>query len=278
MDIVGQRLGRFSVLSNLGQGSMASVYKARDEDSGQEIALKLLPGQITRYPDRLRRFKREYQVLSELDHPNIIRIYEFAEADGFHFYTMQYLEYPTLAKIIQEQSGANGGFVPFPRAVAITAGLVRGLSYIHEKNVVHRDVKPANCYVPESDQTVLADFGLVKATEMTAITMGPSFIGTPQYASPEQIMVDQGVDGRSDLYQAGLVLYEMVTGRLPFSDDLESILSEKCLQDSVSPPTTHNSAIPESLEAVILKATSREAGARYGSGAEMLAALEGLSL
>ncbi|MBI3890289.1 MAG: serine/threonine protein kinase [Candidatus Wallbacteria bacterium] len=277
MQVVGKRLGRYLVLADVGQGAMACVYKARDEETGRVVALKILPGQVTRDAERLRRFKREYRILAELDHPNIIHIYDADEAEGLNFYTMQYLEHPTLKKVIAQHVQEEERTVPVSRATAILANLLRGLQYIHSKSVVHRDIKPANCYIPENDQTILADFGLVKATAMTAITMAPSFIGTPEYASPEQIMVDKSVDARSDLYQAGLLLYEMVAGRLPFSNDLEGIISEKCLQDSVKPPRSFNPALPGALETMVLKATAREATQRYQTAGEMLGALEGLS-
>lgn len=272
---VGARLGRYSLVEAAGQGSMASVFKARHEESGQIVALKILPGTITRDAERLRRFKREYRILSELDHPNIIRIFEYEadETEGCHFYTMQYLEHPTLKAIISRHVVDEERTVPVDRAVRILANLLEGLEYIHGKDVVHRDVKPANCYVPPDDRTILADFGLVKATAMTAITMGPSFIGTPEYASPEQIMVDRNVDGRSDLYQAGLILYEMVAGRLPFGNDLESILSDKCLADTIRSPREFNPGLPAGLECFILKSTAREAGQRYQTAREMGAAL-----
>ncbi|MBI4865840.1 MAG: serine/threonine protein kinase [Candidatus Wallbacteria bacterium] len=273
MQIVGKTLGRYRVLADVGQGAMAAVYQAKDESTGRIVALKILPGQMTRDAERLRRFKREYRILAELDHPNIIHIYDADEADGLHFYTMQYLEHPTLQRVIQRYVKEEERTVPVERATAILANLLAGLEYIHSRGVVHRDIKPANCYIPADDSTILADFGLVKATAMTAITMAPSFIGTPEYASPEQIMVDKSVDERSDLYQAGLLFYEMVAGRLPFSSDLESIIGEKCLADGVKSPRVFNPALSSKLESLVLKATTREVTQRFQTAAQMRAEL-----
>ncbi|MBI4871239.1 MAG: serine/threonine protein kinase [Candidatus Riflebacteria bacterium] len=274
--MTGKKLGRYTLLGELGQGAMASVYKAQEDGTGRFVALKILPGQITRDAERLRRFKREYRILAELSHPNIIRLLEADEAEGFHFYTMQYLEHPTLKAIIRQHVVDEERTVPVPRAVMILTNLLLGLDYIHSRDVVHRDIKPANCYVPTDDQTILADFGLVKATAMTAITMAPSFIGTPEYASPEQIMVEKGVDARSDLYQAALMFYEMVAGRLPFSDDLEGIISEKCLQENIRSPRAFNPTLSPAVESFLMKATMRDAGARYANAREMMLALDAL--
>jgi serine/threonine-protein kinase len=275
MEMIGKRLGKYTITEDLGKGAMAAVYKAREESSGKLVALKILPGQITRDAERLRRFKREYRILAELDHPNIIRLLDADEAEGFHFYTMEYLEHPTLRAVIRGQQRQP---MPVPRAAAILENLLRGLEYIHARQVVHRDVKPANCYIAPGDRTILADFGLVKATAMTAITMAPSFIGTPEYAAPEQIMIEKGVDARSDLYQAGLMFYELLAGQLPFSDDLESIICEKCLQENIRSPREFNPALSPELEAFVMKATVREASLRHESATRMLESLRSLAL
>src|ERR1051326_6221799 len=141
MQLAGKKLGRYSIVADAGQGAMASVYKARDEETGRTVALKILPGNITRDAERLRRFKREYRILSELDHPNIIHIYDADEAEGLHFYTMQYLDYPTLREVLGGKPGQEKQSMSLARAIRIVRNLLEGLRYIHERGVVHRDIK-----------------------------------------------------------------------------------------------------------------------------------------
>ena len=208
----GARLGHYRIISLLGRGGMADVYRAEDERLGREVALKAVPPEFTRDPERVERFEREVRAAARLTHPNIVTVYEFGQGAGQHFYTMALMPGGDLKARI----GAHPDWMPPSEARAVAAAMARALDYAHRQGFVHRDVKPENILFGEDASPQLTDFGIARAmssgTRMTATGMS---IGSPHYMSPEQAR-GQAVDGRSDLYSLGVVLYEMLTGRVPF--------------------------------------------------------------
>ena len=209
---IGVRLGHYRILALLGRGGMADVYRAEDERLGREVALKAVPPEFARDPERVERFEREVRAVAGLNHSNIVTVYEFGQGEGQHFYTMELMPGGDLkARIRAHPQGMDSG-----EAQAVASAMARTLDYAHQRGFVHRDVKPENILFAEDGTPKLTDFGIVRAmSEGTGMTAAGMSIGSPHYMSPEQA---QGlkVDGRSDLYSLGVALYEMLTGRLPF--------------------------------------------------------------
>ena len=208
----GTRLGHYRIVSLLGRGGMADVYRAEDERLGREVALKAVPPEFARDPERVERFEHEVRAAARLTHPNIVTVYEFGQGAGQHFYTMALMPGGDLKARVR----AHPDGMPPEEARAVAAAMARALDYAHKRGLVHRDVKPENILFGEDGAPQLTDFGIARAmssgTRMTAAGMS---IGSPHYMSPEQAR-GQAVDGRSDLYSLGVVLYEMLTGRVPF--------------------------------------------------------------
>ena len=208
----GVRLGHYRIISLLGRGGMADVYRAEDERLGREVALKAVPPEFARDPERVERFEREVRAAARLTHPNIVTVHEFGQGAGQHFYTMALMPGGDLKARIR----AHPDGMPAAEARAVAAAMARALDYAHRQGFVHRDVKPENILFGEDGAPQLTDFGIARAmssgTRMTATGMS---IGSPHYMSPEQARGKE-VDGRSDLYSLGVVLYEMLTGRVPF--------------------------------------------------------------
>ena len=217
---IGARLGHYRMLSLLGRGGMAEVYRAEDERLGREVALKVLPPEFAWDPERVERFEREVRAAARLTHPNIVTVYEFGQGEGQHFYTMALMPGGDLKARIrahpQGMAPAEARGVAAAVARGVAAAVARALDYAHQQGIVHRDVKPENILFWQDGTPQLTDFGIARAMESgTRMTATGMSIGSPHYMSPEQA---QGleVDGRSDLYSLGVVLYEMLTGRLPF--------------------------------------------------------------
>ena len=209
---IGTRLGHYRILSLLGRGGMADVYRAEDERLGREVALKAVPPEFARDPERIERFEREVRAAARLSHPNIVTVFEFGHGEGQHFYTMDLMAGGDLkARIRTHPEGMAS-----EEARRVASAVAQALDYAHRRGFVHRDVKPENILFDEDGRPQLTDFGIARAMESgTRMTATGMSIGSPHYMSPEQA---QGleVDGRSDLYSLGVVLYEMLTGRLPF--------------------------------------------------------------
>ena len=208
---IGTRLGHYRILALLGRGGMAEVYRAVDERLDREVALKVLPPEFAWDPERVERFEREVKAAARLSHPNIVTVHEFGQGEGQHFYTMALMPGGDLKARIRAHP--EGMAADEARRVLATVSLA--LDYAHHRGFVHRDVKPENILFDEEGRPQLTDFGIARAMAEGTLTAAGMVIGSPHYMSPEQA---QGlrVDGRSDLYSLGVVLYEMLTGRLPF--------------------------------------------------------------
>ena len=267
---IGARLGHYRIVSLLGRGGMADVYRAEDERLGREVALKAVPPEFARDPERVKRFQREVRAAAQLAHPHIVTVYEFGQSEGQLFYTMALMPGGDLkARIRAHPEGMSPAKV---RAVA--SAVARALDYAHGQGYVHRDVKPENILFWGDGTPQLTDFGIARAmgtgTRMTAAGMS---IGSPHYMSPEQGR-GMEVDGRSDLYSLGVVLYEMLTGQLPFNagDTLGVIYAH------VNDPVPE---IPRELaewQAVVDRLLAKSPGDRYASAGELAAVLAGESL
>ena len=258
---IGARLGRYRILSLLGRGGMADVYRAEDERLGREVALKALPPEFARDPERVVRFEREVRAAARLSHPNIVTVFEFGHGEGQHFYTMELMPGGDLKARIR---GCPEGMAP-AEARSVAVPVVRALDYAHRQGFVHRDVKPENILFDGEGTPQLTDFGIARAmaegTRMTATGMS---IGSLHYMSPEQARGLQ-VDGRSDLYSLGVVLYEMLTGRLPFDarDTLAVALAH------LNDPVPDLPAALAGWQPVLDRLLAKSPADRYGSAAEL---------
>ena len=257
----GARLGHYRIVGLLGRGGMADVYRAEDERLGREVALKAVPPEFARDPERVERFEQEVRAAARLTHPNIVTVYEFGQGEGQHFYTMALMPGGDLKARIR----AHPDGMPAAEARAVAAAMARALDYAHRQGFVHRDVKPENILFGEDGAPQLTDFGIARAmssgARMTATGMS---IGSPHYMSPEQAR-GKAVDGRSDLYSLGVVLYEMLTGRVPF--DAGDTLAVAYAH--VNDPAPDLPAKLASWQPMLGRLLSKSPDERYGSAGEL---------
>ena len=258
---IGTRLGHYRIVSLLGRGGMADVYRAEDERLGREVALKALPPEFARDPERIERFEREVRAAARLNHPNIVTVYEFGQGEGQHFYTMALMTGGDLKGRIR----AHPDGMPPGEARSVAQAMARALHYAHGRGFVHRDVKPENILFGEEETPQLTDFGIVRAMESgTRMTATGMSIGSPHYMSPEQA---QGlkVDARSDLYSLGVVFYEMLTGRLPF----EAVNTFAVAYSHINDPVPE---LPQALagwQPMVNRLLAKSPEDRYGSAREL---------
>ncbi|HWM94127.1 MAG TPA: protein kinase [Thermoanaerobaculia bacterium] len=265
----GSRIGQYEILEALGGGAMGEVYKARDLRLNRVVALKFLPADLCRDPSSRRRFLREAQAVAALDHPNVATIYETGETEGGRvFLALAFYEGETLQQKLER------GPLPLPEAVGIARQIAKGLAAAHSRQIVHRDVKPANVVVCPDGTVKLLDFGLAKMTGATTLTRLGSSPGTPAYKSPEQSRGEK-VDPRSDLWALGVVLYEMLTGRVPFGGEYEQAVIYAILNQE---PRPLEGPFPPEVAAVIDRALAKDAAGRYQTAEEMEEALAGIPL
>ena len=260
---------RYEIHRRLARGGMAQVYLARDRSLDRPVAVKELVPEFATDPSFVERFRREAQAAANLSHPNIVGVYDWGAQDGTYFIVMEYVDGPSLSRVLR----ADGPFHP-RRAAEIAAEVAAGLGFAHSRGVVHRDVKPGNVLLTRSGQSKVTDFGIARALSSSDedLTQAGSVMGTATYFSPEQA---QGlpVDPRSDLYSLGVVLYELVTGRPPFSGETPLAIAYKHVQDQPAPPSTLMTGLPPSLEAIIMKLLAKRPDDRYASAEDLRADL-----
>ncbi|HET91180.1 MAG TPA: FHA domain-containing protein [Chloroflexi bacterium] len=253
----GQIIGSYQIGEEVGQGGMATVYRAYQTQLERWVAIKIMHTAQASGTEFLTRFRREARAVAALRHPNILNIYDYGEERGIAYIVMEYIEGGTL------KARLTGQPMEWPDAATLIIPVGHALAYAHSEGVVHRDVKPANVLLARSDWPMLADFGLVKIVgHQRGITRPGVTIGTPAYFSPEQAAGGE-VDHRTDVYSLGIVLYQLLTGRLPFEADspIEAMLRR--LHDSPPPPRQLNPHITPQLEAILLRALARDVETRY---------------
>jgi serine/threonine-protein kinase len=262
--------GRYELHRRLGRGGMAEVYLARDQLLDRPVAVKVLFPEFATDPSFVERFRREAQAAANLNHPNIVGVYDWGEASGTYFIVMEYVDGRTLSEILR----SDGPLHP-DRAADVAADVAAGLGFAHRNGVVHRDIKPGNVLITQSGQVKVADFGIARAIAAGAeenLTQTGAVMGTATYFSPEQAQ-GAAVDPRSDLYSLGVVIYEMLTGKPPFAGDSPVAIAYKHVQESPVPPRQANPGIPQAMEAIVLKCLAKNPVNRYPSAEDLRADL-----
>jgi len=273
LEVGGVLAGRYEIRKVLGSGGMGVVYRAHDRELAETVAIKTLkPEAVAADENSLERFKQEIRLARRITHRNVVRTHDLGEVDGMYYITMEYVEGANLKDLIRKR-----GRLPIGVALTVGKQLCRALEVAHEQGVVHRDIKPQNAVVDPSGFLKVMDFGIARHTEGAklgeGLTQAGTAIGTPEYMAPEQLM-GEVVDPRADLYAAGAVLYECVTGRNVFAAPTLMALMAKHLEDTPEDPRSVNPEVPEAMAQVILKALAKKREDRWQSAAQMLSALE----
>jgi len=261
---IGQR---YRVVKLLGRGGMGAIYRVRDLELDRDIALKLIRPEIAEDRATLERFKREIQLSSRITHRNVLRVYDLGEVEGIRFLTMQLVDGEDLASLIKRE-----GRLPLPRVIAIFGEICKGLAAAHEQGVVHRDLKPQNVMLDAAGNAYVTDFGLAKSLAGTGMTEMGAILGTPFYMSPEQVR-GEPAGPRSDIYALGVILYEMVTGRVPFTGDSVYEVMMRRLSHKPKSATELNPQMPAFLQKIMERCMATDPAARYPSVDAVLADL-----
>lgn len=256
---------RYEILGKVGAGGMSDVYKAKDLTLGRFVAIKVLKAEFSEDINFVTKFRSEAQAAAGLEHPNIVNIYDVGSENGLHYIVMEYVEGITLKTYIEKK-----GQLSFKEAVSIAIQVGRGIEAAHNKNIVHRDIKPQNIMISTEGKVKVTDFGIARAA--TSNTISSDVMGSVHYSSPEQAR-NGFVDGKSDIYSLGIVMYEMVTGRVPFDGDTTVAVAIQHLQEEMVPPSVYAPNLPISMEKIILKCTQKNPDRRYASMTALLADL-----
>jgi len=270
--VIGRILdGRYEVLGPLGEGGMAIIYRGRRADDGRPVAIKILRDQYAHNAEFVARFEREAQAVARLSHPHMVQVYDWGRDGDVHYIVMEFVEGDDLKTLLR-----RAGRVNEVRAREIAEQVCDALQYAHTQGIVHRDIKPQNILIDRSGRVKVTDFGIARALASTTITETGTVLGSVQYLSPEQAR-GFGVGHTADLYSLGVVLYEMVTGTLPFDGDTPITIALKHMQEPVPAPRRDGRPLTPSMEGIILKALAKAPEARYRTAAEMQSDLLGAS-
>lgn len=253
---------RYEILDKIGTGGMSDVYKAMDHILGREVAVKVLKQEFAEDVTFVTKFRSEAQSAAGLEHPNIVNIYDVGSENGMYYIVMEYVEGITLKTYIEKKGQLN-----FKEAISIAIQVGRGIEAAHNKGIIHRDIKPQNIIISTEGKVKVTDFGIARATSSN--TIHADVMGSVHYASPEQAR-NGYVDGKSDIYSLGIVMYEMVTGRVPFDGDTTVAVALQHLQEEMVAPSAYAPDLPISLEKIILKCTMKSPDRRYAAIEDLL--------
>lgn len=264
--------GRYELFEKIGEGGMSVVYKAKDKLLNRFIAIKVLKPEFVKDQKFIESFRRESQAAASLSHPNIVNIFDVGQEGNIHYIVMELVEGHTLSDLIREE-----GPLPYPRVIELTKQIAAALSVAHKNQIIHRDVKPHNVLITSSGSAKITDFGIAKAVNSSTIvdTTGGGIMGSVHYFSPEQARGGY-VDEKSDIYSLGIVMYEMLTGRVPFDGDNPVNIALMHINSEMVPPSKLISGIPPALERIVIKATDKYQTNRFASADELIQALDNL--
>lgn len=262
--------GRYELIEIIGEGGMAKVYKARCKILDRIVAVKILKDEFSRDKSFVVKFKTEALSAARINHPNIVNIYDVGQENDVHYIVMEYVDGQTLKEIIRSEAP-----LPIDKAADIAIMICDGIHHAHEKGIIHRDIKPHNILVTEHGMVKVADFGIARAMSNATITYGNNIVGSVHYISPEQAKGDP-IDRTTDIYSVGCVLYEMVTGKVPFDAESPITVALKHMHDEAPSPRSINSSVPIALEGIIYKAIQKNPAQRFATAKEMRNALIGL--
>ena len=257
---------RYEILEKIGAGGMSDVYKAKDQVLGRFVAVKVLKPEFAEDVNFVTKFHTEAQSAAGLQHPNIVNIYDVGSEEHMHYIVMEYVEGITLKTYIEKKGQLN-----YKEAISIAIQVARGIEAAHNNNIVHRDIKPQNIMISNEGKVKVTDFGIARAA--TSNTIHSDVMGSVHYTSPEQAR-NGFVDGKSDIYSLGIVMYEMVTGRVPFDGDTTVAIAIQHLQEEMVAPSVYAPDLPISLEKIILKCTQKSQDRRYATMGELLVDLK----
>ena len=258
---------RYRVLGLLGEGGMSTVYRAEDTALGRPVAIKVLREQLARDRAFLARFRDEARAAASLSHPNIVAIYDVGQDAGLHYIVMEYVDGPSLKDVVAREAP-----LPIDRATALAQQVLAALDAAHQRGIVHRDIKPQNVLLTRDGTAKVADFGIARQLAAAGQTQGGDVFGTAAYLAPERASGKEAT-AASDVYSAGVLLFEMLTGRLPFTGDSPVEVALKHVQEQPPPLHRFNPGVPAGLEAVVLRALAKDPSQRYGTAREMARAL-----
>ena len=271
-NIIGQSVGRYHILEQLGEGGMATVYKAYDTRLERHVAVKVILPQKLHADKFVKRFDREAKALAQLSHPNIVKVIDYGDHEGQPYLVMEYIPGGTLKQKLA------GGSIPWKQAIQILIPIARALSFAHQNKIIHRDVKSTNILITQNGEAMLSDFGIAKmletdeTLELTGTGIG---VGTPEYMSPEQAQ-GKAVDERSDIYSLGIVLYEMITSRKPFQADTPIAVVWKLASEPLPSPKQFIKDLPDPVEGILLKALAKDPRHRFQNMDAMIHVWENL--
>lgn len=266
---IGKRLdGRYEIHELIGVGGMANVYRCTDTIDDREVAIKILKDEYLNNEEFIRRFKNESKAIAMLSHPNIVKVYDVSFGDMIQYIVMEYIDGITLKEYIDRQ-----GIIEWKDALHLATQILKALQHAHECGIVHRDIKPQNIMLLQDGTIKVTDFGIARFSDKATRTMTEQAIGSVHYIAPEQARGDV-TDGKTDIYSVGVMLYEMLTGKLPFDGDSAVTVALMQLQSTPKHPREVNPGIPIGLEQITMKAMQKQPSARYTSAAEMLSDIE----
>lgn len=259
-DLIGKTVGQFEILQEVGRGGMATVYKARQKSMNRTVAVKVLPRHLLHDPSFYERFEREVDVIAHLEHPHILPIYDYGQADGIPFIAMRFLGGGSLEQRVRR------GLSDLEELERPLRQIAQALDYAHQQGIIHRDLKPGNIMLDEDGNAYLSDFGIARV--LGSDLTGSMIIGTPAYMSPEQAN-GLPIDGRSDIYSLGIVLFELMTGKEPYQAETPMAVLLKHINEPVPPVSSFRPDVPPEIEAVIQKATAKNPDERFSAAGDM---------
>ena len=255
--------GRYEIVKSIGEGGMANVYLANDKILDRKVAIKVLRGDLANDEKFIRRFQREAQSVANLSHPNIVEVYDVEEEEGQHYIVMEYIEGKTLKQLLQKR-----GSLTLSEVIDIMLQLTDGLAHAHDAYIIHRDIKPQNIMIQDDGLVKITDFGIAMALNATQLTQTNSVMGSVHYLPPEQANGKSSTI-KSDIYSLGILMYELITGSVPFKGDNAVEIALKHLKEKIPSIRRQNPTIPQSVENIVLRATAKNPKNRYDSVKDM---------